>query len=180
MRTFRDNAGRNWSVAVNVDAVRRLRTMAGVDLMELVQSDPAEDSRKRPLLERLLRDPILLADLLYVLCKEEADKLGVSDAEFGRALYGKVIVAARTALLEEIADFFPDEGRAIQRQADKLLGAYRKLIEQVDLRVQGYDEDQLVEAALAKMAAIERGLLPPTPGTSSTNWPENAESIPAD
>ena len=89
------------------------------------------------------------------------------------------IAAARSALLEEIADFFPDEGPAIRSQANKLLGAYKMLVEKVGLRIQGYDAAQLVEAALAKMAAQERGLLPPAPGSSSTSSPENAASIPA-
>ena len=195
MRTFKDNAGRSWSVSVNVDTARRLRSMANVDLMELVEAPEREDASggrtdsdglplraapvRKPLLERLIRDPILLCDVLYVVCKEEADKLNVSDADFGRALYGTAIAAARSALLEEIADFFPDEGLAIRRQAEKLQAAYKLLIEKVDLKIQGYDENQLVEAALAKMAAEERGLLPEKPGTSSMSSPASAESTPA-
>ena len=184
MRTFKDNADRTWTVSVNVDTVRRIRSMAGVDLMEMVGTDSAGTANgveppRRPLLERFIRDPILLCDVLYVACKDEADARKITDADFGRGLYGAAISAGRAALLGEIADFFPDEGQAIQRQADKLLGAYRKLIEQVDLKVQGYDENQLVEAALAKMAADQRRLLPPTPGTSSTSSPASAESTPA-
>ena len=156
MRTFKDNAGRSWSVSVNVDTARRLRSMANVDLMELVEAPEREEASggkadddglplraafaRKPLLERLIRDPILLCDVLYVVCKEEADKLNVSDADFGRALYGTAIAAARSAFLEEIADFFPDEGQAIRRQAE------------------------------------ERGLLPAKPGTSSTTLPASAES----
>ena len=172
MRTFKDNAGRSWSVSVNVDTARRIRTMAGVDLMGLIESPTGQESATgKPLIERLLRDPILLCDVLFVVCKDEADKQNISDADFGRALYGTAISAGRAALLEEIADFFPDEGPAIRRLAGKLMSGYRLLIEKVDLKIQGFDENQLVEAALAKMAVDEQNLRPPTVGNSSTDSP---------
>jgi hypothetical protein len=191
MRTFKDNAGRSWSVSVNVETARQIRTMAHVDLMELVERQPAEaEQPKRSLLERLIRDPILLCDVLYVVCKDQADQLGVSDADFGRALYGTAITAGRTALLEEIADFFPDEGPALRSQANKILSALRLFVERMDLRIQARDEVQLVETVLAHlaakeaeeeaeaMAALGADSLPPTPGTLSTSLPASAASTP--
>ena len=56
MRTFVDNAGRTWTVAVNVDAIKRVRTLCNVNLLEIVEGD---------LLGRLANDPILLCDVLY-------------------------------------------------------------------------------------------------------------------
>jgi hypothetical protein len=187
MRTFTDNAGRTWTVSVNVETARRIRTMAHVDLMELVEASPAEPAAgKRPLLERLVRDPILLCDVLYVACKDQADQLSVSDADFGRALYGAAIAAGRTALLEEIADFFPDEGPAIRSQAGKIQRATRELAEKLDLYVQGIDTTQRIEILLAAMAAkekadlehLQRQLQPPGPGTSSTSSPASSASTP--
>jgi hypothetical protein len=37
MRTFNDNAGRTWTLAINVDAVRRVRSIVNVDLLEAVE-----------------------------------------------------------------------------------------------------------------------------------------------
>jgi len=34
MRTFSDNAGRTWTVQVNVNAIKRVRDLAKVDLLQ--------------------------------------------------------------------------------------------------------------------------------------------------
>lgn len=101
MKTFRDNAGRPWTVVINVYAVKRVRGLLGLDLYSLV------DDRFQGL-GKLLADPVALVDVLYVLCKDEADKLGVSDEDFGRGMGGDAIEHASTAFLEELTDFFPE------------------------------------------------------------------------
>ncbi|HOI57049.1 MAG TPA: hypothetical protein PLP01_17490, partial [Phycisphaerae bacterium] len=103
MKTFVDNAGRTWTVAVNVDAIKRVRTLCAVNLLEIVEGD---------LLGRLANDPILLCDVLYAVCKPELDAKGVSDEDFGRAMGGDVIEAATAAFLEEMVGFFPSPKRA--------------------------------------------------------------------
>ena len=37
MKTFNDNAARNWTVQVNVDAIKRVRDLAQVNLLEVVE-----------------------------------------------------------------------------------------------------------------------------------------------
>ena len=101
MRTFVDNAGRTWTVAISVYAVKRLRALLGIDLYGLV-----DDEFKG--LGKLLSDPVSLVDMLYVLCQSEAEKLGVTDESFGRAMAGDAIERATEAFLTELTDFFPD------------------------------------------------------------------------
>jgi hypothetical protein len=101
MRTFIDNAGRTWTIAINVAAIKRVRGLLGVDLFKLV------DDGFQPL-SRLVSDPVQLADVLYCLCKGEADAKGISDEDFGRALAGDAITLAADAFVEELVDFFPD------------------------------------------------------------------------
>lgn len=102
MRTFVDNAGRTWTIAINVWAIKRVRGLAGVDLYSLVDGSNFEA------LGKLLQDPISLVDVLFVLCKEEADRLNVSDEDFGRAMAGDSLSRATDAFLAEYTDFFPD------------------------------------------------------------------------
>jgi len=97
MRTFQDSAGRTWTVAVNVDAVKRVRDLLREDLLDIEQTLP-----------RLLVDPILLCDVVYCVCKPQADAQQVSDVDFARAMAGGTIAQAKTALLEELVDFFPE------------------------------------------------------------------------
>lgn len=101
MKSFRDNAGRAWVLAIHVLAVKRVRGMLGIDLYSLI------DDRFQGL-GKLLADPVQFVDVLYVLCKDEADRLGVTDEDFGRAMAGDAIELASTAFLEELTDFFPD------------------------------------------------------------------------
>jgi hypothetical protein len=88
-------------VAINVAAIKRVRGLLNVDLYKLV------DDGFKPLGE-LVSDPVRLADVLYCLCKDEADARHVSDEDFGRALYGDAITLAADAFVEELIDFFPD------------------------------------------------------------------------
>jgi hypothetical protein len=101
MHSFVDNAGRTWVIAINVAAVKRVRGLVGIDLYSLI------DDGFKPLSE-LVADPVRLADVLYCLCKDEADARNISDEDFGRALYGDAITMAADAFVEELIDFFPD------------------------------------------------------------------------
>jgi len=159
MRTFTDSAGRTWQVAVNVTAIEEVKAEADVDLLELVEGGP--------LLERLLRDPVVLCHVLYALCKAQMEAKGISAEDFGRGMAGRAITEARSALLEEIVDFFHQEGPTIRREAEKLLAAYRRLLEAVNLRLDGVDTDDLVERALASV------------GGSSGDSPDASASTPA-
>lgn len=115
MKTFTDNTGRPWQVAINVDAVKRVKGLLSIDLM---------DATEGKLLERLIGDPILLCDIIYALCKPQADASGISDEDFGRAMAGDAIEAATAAMLEELVDFFPSRRRAL---LGKAVGKLRNL-----------------------------------------------------
>jgi len=106
MREFKDNADRTWTVAVNVNAVKRVRDLLDVNLLDLASEgqDP-----KAQLLYRLMADPVLLCDVIYVVCKPEADAAGISDEDFGRSMAGDAIDHATRALLEEIVNFSPSQ-----------------------------------------------------------------------
>ena len=89
---------------MNVETIKRVQGLLDVNLLDVVDGD---------LIERLVADPVLVCDVVYCVCKPEADKQGVSDEEFGRAMAGDAIHNAADALLEEIVDFFPPAKRKI-------------------------------------------------------------------
>jgi len=71
--------------------------LLGEDLLDVKQ-----------ILERLMIDPILLCDVVYCVCKPQADAQGITDEEFARAMAGDAIAQAKRALMEDLVDFFPD------------------------------------------------------------------------
>jgi hypothetical protein len=112
MKTFTDAGGRTWTLTVTVSAVKRVRDLAGVDLIGAATGD---------LWARLFEDPVLLVDALYALVKPEADGQNISDEDFGRALVGDALDGALGALEEELLAFFPRHQRV--RAAASLLAA---------------------------------------------------------
>jgi hypothetical protein len=134
MHSFVDNSRRTWEVAINVAAVKRIRGLLGIDLYALV-----DDGFKS--LSKLVSDPVSLADVLYCLCKDQADKQTISDEDFGRALAGDAITQAADAFVEELIDFFPDaRARASLRKAieagktvrDKVLSHAETILDSID------------------------------------------------
>ena len=134
MHSFVDNSRRTWEIAINVAAVKRIRGLLGMDLYALV-----DDGFKS--LSKLVSDPVTLADVLYCLCKDQAEKQSISDEDFGRALAGDAITQAADAFVEELIDFFPDaRARASLRKAieagktvrDKVLSHAEKILDSID------------------------------------------------
>jgi len=157
MRTFTDNAGRLWTIVINVAMVKRVRGLVSLDLFKLL------DDGAKPLGE-LLSDPVRLADVLYCLCRDEAEKKQLTDEDFGQALAGDAIALAGEAFVEELIDFFPDaKGRESLRRlvaASKKLTA--KLLEHAQIKI-----DQInLDAEASKLIA------------SFTNSPASSASIP--
>ena len=158
MKTFTDNEGRQWTVAVHIASVKRAKGLAGVDLMGALDSG---------LIERFIRDPVLLCDVIYAVCKPEADERGVSDEEFGRAMAGDAIEHATEALLEEIVSFSPNpRDRAV---LGKVLKATQSAMDRardlVETRLDSGELDRAIDEALAE---AERH------GDSSTTAPASA------
>ena len=141
MHTFQDTQGRTWTVTINVDAIRRVRALLDVNLLDAVDGK---------LLERLVVDPVLLCDILFALCQPEAQARNVTDEDFGRALGGDVLEHATTALLEELVDFFPSGRRAVFRKAlEKLRKLEALALETTTKRLESDELERKMAAALA-------------------------------
>ena len=139
MHSFVDNSRRTWEVTINVAAVKRIRGLLGIDLYALV-----DDGFKS--LSKLVSDPVTLADVLYCLCKDQAERQSITDEDFGRALAGDVITQAADAFVEELIDFFPDaRARASLRKAieagkavrEKVLNHAEKILDSIDPETEG-------------------------------------------
>jgi hypothetical protein len=144
MRTFKDNAERAWCVEINVATLKRVRGLTGTDLLGVLEG---------PLIEKLVRDPVLLCDVVYAVIKPQADAAGVSDEQFGGAMAGDAIDAAWAALTEELVSFCPSPrdranlGRVIQGARDVMEKARQLVKTRLDSGVIEKLGDRLLERA---------------------------------
>lgn len=156
MRTFRDEHGRDWTLALTVDAVKRVKALAGVDLMRL---DQVVDGV--PVVQRLVVDVVTICDVAFAILKPQADDRGVSDEQFAAGLGGDGIRVLSQALMEEITDFFRKLGRteavAMLHQATRFVAA-------------------MIAATEARVEAID---LASILGNAPMKSPESSESTPA-
>lgn len=169
MHTFKDNQRREWTVEITVAAIKRVRGLAGVDLMEVLEGSNG-------LIERLVRDPVLLCDVIYAACKPQADERQISDEAFGASMAGDAIEHATAALLEELVDFCPSpRDRA---NLGRVLMATREVMDKardvVERRI-----DELIDGGALERAVLEA--VPPTveaaAGGSSGSAPASSASI---
>ena len=146
MKTFNDATGRVWTLAINVDAIKRVKSLVSVDLLDAVNGK---------LLEKLVSDPILLCDVLYSLCKPQADASGVSDSDFGRSMAGDVIDLATQAFMEELVDFFPSRRRTVlQKALAKLKNLEAKVLTAAEAKMDSPEIDAVIEKMLADSGAF--------------------------
>ncbi len=154
MKTFQDNAGRTWTVAVNIATTKRVKSLVGVNLMDAIDGD---------LIEKLATDPVLLCDVIYAICKPDADAQNITDEQFGQAMAGDAIGHATTALLEELVDFFPEAKRRVLRKAvGKFKTLETKAIETASNYLDSPAFDQKIEEILSDISDSS-GSLPESP-----------------
>ena len=163
MRQFTDTKERVWEVELNVRQMKRVRDVLGIDLVNVIQAGK-DGAVATDTLDRVANAPILLVDILWVLCEGQAKAAGVTDDDFGSSLAGDSISDATRAFLDELVDFFPGARRLFLKKA-------------VDL-ARKYETENLgmLEKALASPEFEERlktSLIPPAASR------ESAESTPA-
>ncbi len=137
MHTFTDNAGRVWTIAINVATIKRVQGSLQINLCKLV-----DDHFKG--LGGLLADLVRFIDVLYCLCREEAEARNVSDEDFGRAMFGDAIHQAMDAFVEELIDFFPDP--KVRHSLRKIIGEARKvrsrMMDRAEQVLESFDADR--------------------------------------
>ncbi|MEM7630357.1 MAG: hypothetical protein AAF356_13210 [Planctomycetota bacterium] len=174
MKTFTDNAGRDWVIEINVASLKRVKGLTGTDLIVLAVSMDTS------IAERLAADPILLCDVLYAVCKPQADERDISDEEFGRAMAGDAIESATVALLEDIVGFCPSPrdraalGRVLTAMRDARDKARDLVDKNLERMIEGGEIDRIVTSA---MTEAEQALERTTSGDSSTSAPASPGSI---
>lgn len=174
-KTFKDNTGGEWEPEVNVVTIGRVRAMLDINLLELVV--PESDLGQR------LTDPCLLVNVIYLLCKDQADKGEISDEEFGRLMTPppddpdfSCIEDAAQLMIEGVINFSP---RGIRPAHRKVLEAARtfqkKQAEKINTLVESQGFEKMLNEEIDKqLVAHENAQTEPT--GDAGNSPESSES----
>jgi len=153
VRTFKDTEAREWTVKITVSTVKRVRDLIGVDLMDTVKAE---------LIQEMHRDPVLLASVIFAVCKPQADERGLTVEQFDDAMGGDVVQDASNAFFEALIDFFPAPRRGLLKQIMEKIKALEALA---------------IEAAGAKLNSgeFEKAVTDLLAGPLSIATPESSE-----
>ena len=128
MKTFTDTEGRTWNIDIHVTAVKRVRSLTGVNIASMSGEG----------IIALANDPEKLCDVIFALVKPQADEKNITDEDFGRAMRGDPIEHATNAFLEELVNFTPSPagrkilGLALDQSKDLHETAMAKLAEHLE------------------------------------------------
>lgn len=149
-QSFTDTQKKNWTVNVTVSTLKRVKAALGIDMLDI------------DTFLKQVQDPISLCDILYLACKDEADREGISDEQFGGRLSGPSLRDGKNALMEAYINFIPDpvaaeKIRVVKEKYDqvgeKILAILDKrmpeIVDRIDAEVETFADK--IDAELGRM-----------------------------
>ena len=162
---FTDREGRFWDVDINVLTIGRVRKALDINLLELVLPEST--------LAEKLSDPVLIVNVLYVLCKDQADAASITDEQFGQSLTRDSIEDGWEAVLEGVVNFSPRGVRPAYRKVLEKAQKVRTIQEAKALTMAESPEfDQMLNRALEKLQTAA--------SNTAGSLAESSASTPAD
>jgi len=163
--------GREWHLSLDAPKCARVREECGVKLAVR----PGEEFDLRAITE----DPELLPDVLWTLCRDDAQRASVEKDAFIRAIVADVAEDAGRALGEAIINFIPSRLRREQLRA--ALQQDRE-VEATGLSIMSARLEQLGKASKAKVETEVNRIIDQTLArlSAATDLPANLASTPTD
>jgi len=153
MPSFKDSAGREWLVRIDVAAIRRVRSKYGIDLAN-VFGDEAETAK-------LQSDVCATVDVIHELVIDQATTLGVTPEQFGQSLSGDALEAACEAFVGAALDFLPQSKRRLLQQ---IVDGQREIQTQAERKFQtAIDRGLISQGVKEAMADLDRILASRSP-----------------
>lgn len=137
---FTDSRGKEWQLAITVNTAKRLKT-DGFNFHELAENRFAKYIA-------ILQDPVEFTHLLWLLCKPDAEKAGLTEDYFGD-FNGDELAAAQEAFASAYAAFFPNPQT---RSALNLIRERMAKMDETAVQVMNDNADR-VEARMKKKLA---------------------------
>lgn len=174
MKSFTDTEGRIWSIRGSLGAFERVKTLTGVDMLDL----PTTQNCLKE-----INDVFKLGRVLYAMCQEQAESRGLTPEQFADGFNADTLHDASNALLDEVVFFCRKDLRpALQMALAKAREADAKVVETMQSRVKFIETqmDAAIETLLTSTSSAtslpgSSGSTPPNglSGSSSGQPPQN-------
>lgn len=146
--SFKDTEGREWLLRVEVNAIRRVRSVHGIDLNQLLGD--------QSVMQRLYVDVCLLVDVIHELCKPQCESREITAEQFGEGLSGDALEAATRAFGEALIEYLPPAKRRLMRQ---VVDASKAAEAQATLRIDNAIKGGIFETAIkTEMTKLDQAL----------------------
>lgn len=174
MSKFSDHLGLDWQFEFDCFLLDRVEKEAKVDLADMSAGG----------LLSVERDVKALGRVLVVVCGDQLKERGKSPDEFIKQIRKNAITRAREAVMEALADFFPEsEWSEMQSNLTTRKNQPEMTPEQLQLAA-GFlkmePEVQRDVMGLIRQEMAEDGSLPSSPGVESAPAPDTTPPTPAD
>ena len=163
---FKDKAGREWDVTMNLAAARRVDAS---DFSELTDEKFSILEPDRDFFMKILSDTSLLFGIIWAIVQPQvlevteidpSEDFDGAETNFLEALDGKSIREGRDALWGAIADFFPDQKTALLTLGRQ----YQKASARVSMELAGMEpeiEEMMNEEITKSVAELKQKLKTP-------------------
>lgn len=100
MLTFKDRENREWEVKLDVGMIEDIKDETGVDLDDLMKE-------KSKMSEMIFAETRKLVEIMYVICKEQINKIPLTPREFAKGFDRQTLDSASDAFLNALILFYP-------------------------------------------------------------------------
>ena len=97
MKTFKDNAGHDWHLSLNIGTAMLVKDRLDIDLLQPEKGDP-------PLITQLGTDEYLLAKVISLLLESQFEAQNVDASQIYQFFDGPTFARAHEAFYEELID----------------------------------------------------------------------------
>ena len=154
MKTFTDAAGRTWTIAVNLGTALAVKDKLGLDLLTPEDGDP-------PVLTRLGTDEMLLGEVLCAFLEGQFETHKVTAEDVRAAFDGATLLAAQTALYDELIAFFRSRGRTDRAKAvAKQKALIDAAVAAIETKIDGIDVDATIRGAMSGASPAASASIP--------------------
>lgn len=143
MPSFVDASGREWSVTITVEEIAAVKEALDVHLTKIVDDDIKK-------LFDLIADPIQCVDVLWVVCRSQAESRGIDQRQFAKGFSGESFEQAGRCLVRAVFGFFPPSRRdPLLRLVEKTEQAMNLAMAQAATKI-----DEITTEAMSNMIEI--------------------------